>query len=181
MAYDAITSGEADANSPADAALWGKVKGNFDDLDAARVTNGDSHDHVGGDGGALPPTAQGGYTAGGWLLITNAAERTTVSAGYVKLKEIKIGRAGTYRIKFTAKGVNSTGWAKIYKNGSPVGTERIPPNNNYTEYSEDISGWVVGDLVQVYGHGNGSTIWAYIKDLKLEVSTPDEPVSNPSY
>lgn len=75
MAYDALTSGDVDADSPADTTLWTKVKDNFDDLDAARVTNGDTHDHAGGDGNTIPQ--------GGLKTAVTSPELSTSSASWV--------------------------------------------------------------------------------------------------
>jgi hypothetical protein len=60
MAFVTITSGQTDANSPVDVALMDTIRTNFDDLDGRAVTNGDSHDHLGGDGAPIPITALAG-------------------------------------------------------------------------------------------------------------------------
>ena len=57
MAFVALTPGEVDADSPLNETLFTKIKDNFDALDGADVTNGDAHDHNGGDGAPIP---QGG-------------------------------------------------------------------------------------------------------------------------
>ena len=50
MAYVEFTTAEVDADSPLNEPFFTKMKNNFDDLNAARVTNGDTHNHAGGDG-----------------------------------------------------------------------------------------------------------------------------------
>jgi hypothetical protein len=53
MAFVSLTTEQVNADSPLDTTLMLQVKDNFDDLDGARVTNGDSHDHIGGDGAPI--------------------------------------------------------------------------------------------------------------------------------
>lgn len=50
MSFVAFTLGEVDADSPLTETFFTKMKDNFDALDAVDVTNGDLHDHSGGDG-----------------------------------------------------------------------------------------------------------------------------------
>ena len=57
MAFTALTPEQTVADSPVDQTLMDLIRTNLDDLDAARVTNGDSHDHSAGDGDPIP---QGG-------------------------------------------------------------------------------------------------------------------------
>lgn len=54
MAYTTITSGQTDANSPVDVALMDTLRTNQDHLLSILVTNGDAHDHAGGDGALIP-------------------------------------------------------------------------------------------------------------------------------
>lgn len=60
MSFVALTPAETDADSPLNEPLFTKIKNNFDALDGADVTNGDAHDHDGGDGAQIP---QGGIAA----------------------------------------------------------------------------------------------------------------------
>ena len=96
------------------------------------------------------------YTVGDALEIYSDS---TISVGftvYTKVKEFTLARAGTLRISFTFAG--STGgsasnytYARIYKNGAAVGTERsLIRDTAYTTYSQDISGFAIGDTVQLY-------------------------------
>lgn len=62
---------------------------------------------------------------------------------------------GTLRISFTmhANGVDYES-AQVYRNGSPVGTERSSDGT----WTENISGWTVGDNVEIWAaQGDGST------------------------
>lgn len=97
------------------------------------------------------------YTAGDYLLnnvavgvIGSYDYRTSTT--YAKVAEIYVQRSGTLRVKFYLAGNGggaSIGYGRIYRNGSAVGTEQSN-NTTATEYSEDISGWSAGDLLQLY-------------------------------
>ena len=86
MAFTTITAGQTDANSPVDQVLMDLVRTNLDDLDTRLavaegegVTNGDSHDHSGGDGAAL---VSGSFTAG-------AVDQSAVGNNAVGQEELK--------------------------------------------------------------------------------------------
>ena len=84
--------------------------------------------------------------AGDNLVLSADTERYTENITWTKLKEIKLGRSGEYRIKFEAKGV---GFARVYRNGSAVGIEQTL-TDTYQTFSEDIGNWSAGDLCQIY-------------------------------
>jgi len=84
--------------------------------------------------------------AGDNLVLSADTERITENITWTKLKEIKLGRSGEYRIKFEAKGV---GFARVYRNGSAVGIEQTL-TDTYQTFSEDIGNWSAGDLCQIY-------------------------------
>lgn len=143
MSYTQIANSEIDLNSPLTDALFTKIRDNIE---------------AGGPD----------YTAGDYLLFSNDAERNTISTSYVKLKEIKVFRAGAYRIKFEMYGYSPiTGvYARIYKNGAAVGTERLEESGAYVEYSEDIAGFAKGDVIQIYAKKIG-TGYTYIKNFRI--------------
>jgi hypothetical protein len=60
MAFITIGAGQTDANSPVDVLLMDTIRTNLDQLNSDLVTNGNSHDHAGGDGAQVPI---GGITA----------------------------------------------------------------------------------------------------------------------
>ena len=53
MSFVAFTTAEVDADSPLNETFFTKMKDNFDALDGQQVTNGDAHNHSGGDGGTI--------------------------------------------------------------------------------------------------------------------------------
>lgn len=85
-------------------------------------------------------------------LSASDAEVNTEETDYTKVKEIEIGAiGGEITISFQLKAVDGgTAYGRIYKNGVAAGTERSTANSAYQTYSEDISGLVAGDLVQLY-------------------------------
>ena len=104
--------------------------------------------------GSVTPAKIVHYTAGALLQESADSESGSwVNAGWnwEKMKEIKIPYGGTLRIKYSAKAGNTSYITRIYRNGVGAGTQH-PATPAYTEYSEDIAGWSVGDLVQIYGH-----------------------------
>lgn len=112
------------------------------------------------------------WTAGDYIVIFSKHETELGSGTYAKIFEGRVDRDGELRIKFDlrASGGGYTAMGKIYQNGSPVGTERTVGSGE-TTFSEDLSSWVAGDLVQVYakrgGAGGGQ---AWINDFKVFVA-----------
>ena len=96
-------------------------------------------------------------------------ERTTVSDTYAKIKEISVDDfGGIIHTTFQAKTDNPSFAyvARIYINGSAVGTERSGLDTVYTTYTEDIS-VSVGDLIQVYAHRSAGTNTTYIQNFRI--------------
>jgi hypothetical protein len=107
------------------------------------------------------------------LQNSNDAERTTTSESAVKLKETKLNSAlGACRIKFDLKGKAEGGvYAKIYKNGTPIGSLRTVDSVSYTTFSEDFTSFVADDLIQVYAYIKAETAeTAYVRNLRFYYS-----------
>ena len=116
------------------------------------------------------------YAAGNFLVIAADTERYfNYESGWTKVKEILLEKAGTLRIKFSAKDDYASGneRAKIYRNGVAVGTLRIL-TSSYQEWSQDISGWSSNDYVQLYIY---SVVYAetYVKNFRLYASDSTAP------
>ncbi len=97
------------------------------------------------------------YSASDDLLCSDDPEDFTYREDYTKILEIEIlpyifSDETTLRIKFDLKSASSsyTAYGRIYRNGVAVGTERSTTSTSFVNYSEDISGWSSGDLIQVY-------------------------------
>lgn len=134
-------------------------------LNTGNVTVGLSSGGVGATqlaNGGVSQAKLATYTAGDLHLITGTST-VTPSSSNTKRYEIRLDRGGTLRIKFTIAAGGSSGstTARIYRNGSPVGTSRTinaPGGVGIASqaYSEDISGWAAGDLVQLYDYTTAS-------------------------
>ncbi|MGD0336717.1 MAG: hypothetical protein ABSB18_06420 [Candidatus Omnitrophota bacterium] len=100
--------------------------------------------------------------AGDTLVTSADTERSGTNnypSSYTKVKEFTVDQPGIYRISFDLKtwGDGSAyAYGQIFKNGNPIGTERSTNSHSniegqgYVTYSEDISGWVAGDKIQLY-------------------------------
>ena len=128
--------------------------------------------------GAVTQTKLFNYTAGDVSFHGNPAEKSTISDTYVKLKETVLSRGGTFRIKFDLRGTGGdTAVGKIYRNGSPVGTERATTSTSDVTFSQDIAGWSVGDSIQVWCRRD-LTATAYVNDFNIFVAEYDNAYSN---
>jgi len=142
------------------------------------VKSSDSSLYFKDDGGTEYDLTTGGdnFVVGDYLISDNDTLRVHAITGYLKLKETKIGRGGTLRIKFDLSANNAPVYvyAKIYRNGVAVGTQQSAVGTGYHTYSEDISGWSKGDLVQIYGLTTNSSYPVFVRNLRLYVDNPAE-------
>lgn len=107
------------------------------------------------------------------LIDSADTERSSTSATYEKVKEITINEVGgEIRVKFDLKrlsggsGTNEAG-ARIYVNGTGVGTEQVNNLTTYSTFSEDIT-VSSGDLVQLYVKEVDTTIdAANVRNFRL--------------
>ncbi len=113
---------------------------------------------------AIPFQPASIYGASAVEKAASNAEVLTASETYVKGKEIRVG-PGTLRITFDLKGVGNVGYGRVYRNAVAVGTEQTR-NGAYENKSEDISGWALGDLCQLYLHGTGGA-QAGVQNFKI--------------
>jgi len=104
-----------------------------------------------------PPAA----IAGNYLIVGADAEVVKSGTSWQKAKEIIMPRGGTFRIRFGMMRYNTNynAYGRIYRNGSPIGTERVNTvggPSGFVTYTEDIGGWKMGDLCQLYLRGQVS-------------------------
>lgn len=84
------------------------------------------------------------------VLAAADTERTGNDSSYTKKKEIQVRRTGSINVSFELRcGTYGITYGRIYKNGSPVGTERSTNNSEFTSWTESIS-VTAGDYVQLY-------------------------------
>jgi hypothetical protein len=116
------------------------------------------------------------YTVGDYILIEDTTEvSNNVTANDTKVAEFTLDKNGALRIKFDLKigagGAGSEAYAQIYRNGVAVGTrQQDDSSTNYVTFSEDISGWSNGDLVQLYSKTSNATYPAYTRNFRLYAS-----------
>lgn len=125
-------------------------------------------------------TAKNTYTAGTYVLASANTERTTTSSTYAKIKEFYISSAGTIRVSMELKAANpgtNNAYGRVYRNGSAVGVENVRGDAAYATFTDDVSGWATGDLLQVYTKNLNNADLAYIKNVFIEVTNPNFEVT----
>lgn len=132
-----------------------------------------------GGAGANPAWgAPGGlYTAGTYLICNISIITSTTATSYTKILEVYLPRGGTLTTKFGLSAYSDgarTGFGRIYRNGSAVGTERSASaaGTNWAEFSEDISGWSPGDLLQIYAKVDAASGISVCGGLRLYTALP---------
>jgi hypothetical protein len=95
------------------------------------------------------------YNLGGTILRRDDTVAITTSTTYVKVKEFYvpklIPKTSKLRIYFELRSgvAGASAYARIYRNGSPYGTERINNTTTYAPYTEDLE-FSEGDYIQIY-------------------------------
>jgi len=104
--------------------------------------------------------------AAGDVLINSidAASPNSVGHPLNNTRQISVQADGTYRITFDLYGLEATG--RIYRNGAAVGTLQSRAATSYETFSEDISGWSAGDLVQLYASDAPNKV-AYVRNFRV--------------
>ena len=142
------------------------------DTDIVYIYDGAAWDDVGQPSdGSITEVKLWSVVAGDILLIYADTEETDNNGSYTKVKEIRIARAGTYRVKFDIKndlGGGHVSYGKIYKNGVAHGTEQSDNTTTYATKSEDLV-FEAGDAIQLYTYetGTGTT---YIRNFRIYVA-----------
>ncbi|KQS19192.1 hypothetical protein ASF99_04720 [Exiguobacterium sp. Leaf187] len=104
--------------------------------------------------------------------MTSGASSSLVTARdttFTKYKEIKVPVSGQILVTFSLSMPGSQGFSsgKIYKNGIPVGAERLSGSGSYTVYSELIT-VSKNDLIQLYLKHTDGIGYAAARDYKVE-------------
>lgn len=107
------------------------------------------------------------------VVNSSLTPKNTMSASYVKIKETKLGSVpfSTIRIYFSMLGgtLGYTYYARIYRNGTAIGTERSTGLQTLVIFSEDFdaTAWAVNDLIQIYAHTSEYGYTTVVQDLKF--------------
>ena len=117
------------------------------------------------------------YTAGNYIELASDTEEQTAQTSYTILKQFRITKAGTLRIKFSLATASAgiIAYGRIYKNGSSWGTERSTTKATYTEYSEDLAGWAVGDTIDLYVKTQSGSYAAMVRNFRVYAANPIMP------
>jgi len=121
----------------------------------------------------LDPVLVTDFTAGTDVYHGHDAEQSTSSTSYTLIKTITLDwlPSSELRIAFDLKmgGQDITSInGKIYRNGSPIGTERATNNRlQFTTYIENLSGWSVGDTLELYLHAHFVSKPAICKNFRI--------------
>lgn len=101
--------------------------------------------------------------------------KTTTSTSYVLMKKIVVFRTGIYRVSFRMRNNNGIGGgkARIYRNGTPYGTERVGTNGATVTYTEDLP-FSKGDTIEVWALSN-SSYSTYISNFKIAFDLATTP------
>ena len=114
--------------------------------------------------------------AGATLRNSNDAERSIAAGVYTLIKETRLNAdLPECRVKYEHKrdGGTGTGYFKLYKNGVAEGSEITNNGAVWTEMSEDLSGFVNGDLLQVYAYLVGGTGDPYVRNFRFHYDATD--------
>ena len=106
------------------------------------------------------------------LLSSADTARLTSNAAYTLLKEIEIDKiGGDLRIKFDLRADQPStapgAYGQIWKNGAAIGTERTDNTGNYVTFSEDLTGFLPGDLIQIYAKKGTAVVSAYVQNFRI--------------
>ncbi|MFQ5736744.1 MAG: hypothetical protein ACE5GY_07760 [Thermodesulfobacteriota bacterium] len=170
--YTGITDSQVDADSPLDTTLMTALRDNIVHVRewlGGSYTAAVDHDH---DGVNSKPVAGLLYVAGDVLLLSAYTLRSTTLFTPEKKKEFAIIKGGALRIKFDLyhSSGGSMAYGRIYRNGAPVGTLQSTNSVSAVTFSEDISGWNVDDLVQLYIYTSTSGGTTYCQNFLVSVS-----------
>jgi hypothetical protein len=126
----------------------------------------------------------GNCTAGDYFVFANDTERSTVSTSYVLLKQIRIRRGGTLRIKYEFRingGLGGLVYTNVRRNGVPVGPERSTTSTTYVPVSLDIPGWSAHDFVEIWGRTADILYMMSVRNFRLHAGNAGEASSTPGY
>jgi hypothetical protein len=107
------------------------------------------------------------------VVYTEATTHQDNQNSYTKLCEKRIGRSGDYRITWQGKiTTGATAYFKVFQNGTEVGVEKTTDSSVYVDFSDDVTGWNRGDLIQIYGHRNPASETYTITNFTIKCGNP---------
>jgi len=100
----------------------------------------------------------------------NNTEQYTNELIYTKIKETKMGEVtGVMKVEFQLKSSDAgeAVYAKIYKNGSPIGSEHYTLQATYQTYSDNLGPFASQDEIQIYGHMEEGGVRCYVRYMRF--------------
>lgn len=102
------------------------------------------------------------------LLASANTEHSSDIYTWVKIKEIRVLMGGEYRIKFDIKGDSpQSAQAKIEVDGVLMGSQQSNNTSDYVTKSQDINGFVGGDVLELWFRSGMADRMMYCKNFKV--------------
>ncbi|MET1171422.1 hypothetical protein B2I21_33545 [Chryseobacterium mucoviscidosis] len=112
-------------------------------------------------------------SAGDVIVVGSFSSSSTQSTAFTKVKEIKVNKTGTFRVRFEMSSGAYGAEGVIYKNGIIVGTNRVISGSITQSFFEDIS-FVKDDLVQIYVKRTDPSVGSVtVRNFTVSISLPD--------
>lgn len=114
--------------------------------------------------------AAAGYTeiASDVLRNSNDAEKTTDALVHTKIKEVLLNAdLDACRIKFDLRSTGWAVWGRIYKNGVAIGIDQTRGGAGTTTFTEDFTGFVSGDLIQIYAKTTNAPNPVFVSNMRF--------------
>jgi len=158
--FDASTTADPSFNIPEGVAPTSPVDGDMwvTTTDILARISGVSRSLIDVAANSLDGTHMVDKVFGDWQIGQHSGG-TNTGTSYVKVGEMYIKQAGTYRTRIRVWVTGTDGpsaSARVYKNGSAIGTVRNGTTNG-ASYNQDFTGIVVGDLIQLYVKANSGS------------------------
>ena len=121
--------------------------------------------------GNFPILAGSTVSAGYCYVAYSTAPASTNSTSYVKLKEIQVKKAGTYKVYYEIQGgvAGYQAYGIIYKNGTAYGSEVYYGDSAWHYVIEDLA-FAVNDYVQLYVRSTNGTMSATVRNFMVGIS-----------
>jgi hypothetical protein len=121
-------------------------------------------------------------TAGDTIIATNNNNVNTMSTVMTKFREYKITAAGSYRIAFSLWNSDTSSYisyGQLYRNGVPIGALRQTNAGASVTmvFTEDISGWSINDLLQLYLKTSDGTKYANENVFQVSIFTSNPVIT----
>jgi len=166
MVWTTIPDSDIDPDSPLTTGLMTAYRDNFTAL-AQGLSGAPSILAAALSDNILTQAKLPAFVAGSNAIALSTAGESTVATSPTKLKELFCPANGVINTYFTfTKSGIGTGYARVYRNGVAVGTTRSGTGGSY---SEDISGMLIGDLIQLYAWSSAGTVTTTVSDFRMRV------------